>query len=98
MRQITKGKNVANLSHCIIKNIAKKENTKEKLIASYASSIIDVSPFEYNVYIAKIPAPKIEGIESSIENFATSLLSKPKKRPNVIVTPDLLVPGINAKH
>jgi len=40
---------------------------------------------------------KIIGMDKSIENIAEEDLSNPRKRAPVIVTPDLLAPGIKAK-
>ena len=47
--------------------------------------------------LVKTKDAKIMGIDKSIENIAADDLSNPKKRAPVIVTPDLLAPGIKAK-
>ena len=44
------------------------------------------------------PAPKIAGIEINILNFTADILSTPQKRDAVKQIPDLLTPGIKAKH
>ena len=46
--------------------------------------------------LVKTKDAKIIGMDKSIENIAADDLSNPRKRAPVIVTPDLLAPGINA--
>ena len=46
----------------------------------------------------KIVAAKITGILKRFEKKTAKFLLYPKKRRKIIIEPDLLTPGINAKH
>ncbi len=43
-------------------------------------------------------APIIVGIDKKNENSAAAFLEKPKKKPPIIVDPDLDIPGHSARH
>ena len=46
----------------------------------------------------KVVAAKITGILKRFEKKTVKFLLYPKKRRKIIIEPDLLTPGINAKH
>ena len=48
--------------------------------------------------ITQTVAAKITGILKRFEKKTTKFLLYPKKRRKIIMEPDLLTPGINAKH
>ena len=48
--------------------------------------------------ITKIVAAKITGILRRFEKKTVKFLLNPKKRRKIIMEPDLLTPGINARH
>lgn len=59
--------------------------------------LIFVSKFFISKKLNKI-APAIVGIDSIKENFAASVLLKPKNNAAVIAVPDLDAPDIRLKH
>ena len=59
--------------------------------------LIFVSKFFISKKLNKI-APAIVGIDSIKENFAASVLLKPKNNAAVIAVPDLEAPDIRLKH
>ena len=59
--------------------------------------LISVSKFLISKKLNKI-APTMVGIDSIKENFAASVLLKPKNNAAVIAVPDLDAPDIRLKH
>ena len=59
--------------------------------------LISVSKYLISKKLKKI-APAIVGIDSIKENFAASVLLKPKNNAAVIAVPDLDAPDIKLKH
>ncbi len=69
-----------------------------KIINACRLKILVISIMPLLLIIKKDKAPKIAGILRMFENLAANSLLNPRNLMDVIIAPDRLTPGTNARH